>query len=92
MLFRAFARPGTPLTFQFNLLPHREKGLAAARDRVLRSGYLGVNADAVERWRKQLATHSTMNGITTVLNAAAAEPSQNPPNQDDPTTDPSQPE
>jgi hypothetical protein len=72
MLFRAFVRPGAPLTFQFNLRSQHEKGLAAARDRILRSAYLGVDADAAERWRKQLADQTTMDGIIAVLNAVVS--------------------
>jgi len=86
MLFRAFVRPGAPLTFKFNLRRQGEKGLSAARERILPAAYLGVDTDAAERWRKQLAGESTMEGIVAVLNAAAAEASQGPIIHDDPTT------
>ena len=89
MLFRAFVRPGAPLTFQFNLRPHRENGLQPALAQVLRSANLGVNPVAVDRWRKELASQTTMDGIIAVLKNSNAEALGIQPNEDNPTTEPS---
>jgi hypothetical protein len=73
MLFRAFVRPGKPLTFQFNLAREREHGLAAARDRITRCIYLGSDTALATEQRQKLAAQTTMTDIIALLESFAPE-------------------
>jgi hypothetical protein len=91
MLFRAFVRPGKPLTFSLDFEAKRESGLAAALDLVLRHANLGTAPTIIDDRRKQLAAATTMAQIVDVLNGPTVNNGM-PPDAGEPTTETTEPD